>query len=748
MGISLYEHNRKAYEAASELLSTVGKAAVIHPTGTGKSFIAFKLCEDHPDKTVCWLSPSEYIFRTQMENLRKSMPLTDTIKMARINFLTYARLMTMSEEETAEIQADYIILDEFHRCGANMWGQGVRTMLQTHSTAPVLGLSATAIRYLDNRRDMADELFEGNVASEMSLGEAIVRGILQPPKYVLSVYSYQKDLDKYEKRVLKAKSKAVRDQTGKYLDALRRALDKADGLDQVFAKHMPDSRGKYILFCSNYEHMREMTAHVSEWFAKVDPEPHVYRAYSEDPETSQAFADFKEDSSDHLKLLFCIDMLNEGIHVEDISGVILLRPTVSPIIFKQQIGRALAAGKKKDAVIFDIVLNIENLYSIDTVQEEIDLATAYYHSIGADHLIVQDQFEIIDEVRDCIKLFSQLNDSLTASWNYMYAEAEAYYKENGDLNVPKRYITPSGFSLGSWLGTQRRVYAGKIPGSLTADQIDRLNRIGMQWQSRADASWDKYFKAAKAYKEEHGHLLVKARETYQDINLGSWIRNMRTFRKSGIQRSYLTSDRIKALDELGMVWDIPDYIWEQNYNAAVRYHQEYGNLDVPSGYVDDQGVRLGDWLSRVRSVKNAPEKYPDTPLTDLQEQALDELGMAWGSRHDLQWNRAYQAACRYYKEHGNLNVPVAYVSEDIRLGKWTRRQQDSQKKGKLSEERQKKLEAIGMVWQQADGTRSDGTKVRKGRPRKTAATAEKNVNNVAHIPIAQEENKKELEPTG
>ena len=41
-----------------------------HPTGTSKSFIAFKLCEDYPGKVVCWLSPSEYIFRRQLENLK------------------------------------------------------------------------------------------------------------------------------------------------------------------------------------------------------------------------------------------------------------------------------------------------------------------------------------------------------------------------------------------------------------------------------------------------------------------------------------------------------------------------------------------------------------------------------------------------------------------------------------------------------------------------------------------------------
>lgn len=69
--IDLFEHNKTAYEAAAVMLSETGKAAVIHPTGTGKSFIGFKLCGDNPDKAVCWLSPSEYIFKTQPENLKE-----------------------------------------------------------------------------------------------------------------------------------------------------------------------------------------------------------------------------------------------------------------------------------------------------------------------------------------------------------------------------------------------------------------------------------------------------------------------------------------------------------------------------------------------------------------------------------------------------------------------------------------------------------------------------------------------------
>ncbi|MEG2013704.1 MAG: hypothetical protein RR063_10965 [Anaerovoracaceae bacterium] len=87
---------------------------------------------------------------------------------------------------------------------------------------------------------MADELFDGNIAFQMTLGEAIVRGILAPPTYVVSIFSYQNDLKKLEFRVDHAKNKAVKDEAKKYLEALRHALDKVDGLDVIFKKYITE----------------------------------------------------------------------------------------------------------------------------------------------------------------------------------------------------------------------------------------------------------------------------------------------------------------------------------------------------------------------------------------------------------------------------------------------------------------------------------------------------------------------------
>ena len=405
VALRLFEHNEKAYHAAVRMMEQYGKAAIVHPTGTGKSYIAFKLIEDNPEKVVIWLSPSEYIFKTQLESLKRNDP---DFPLANVLFYTYAKLMCCTQAQLEKIAAQkpaYIILDEFHRAGAECWGESTVALLKLCPDAKLLGLTATNIRYLDNNRDMAEELFDSRVASNMTLGEAVVRGILPAPKYVTTVYQYQKALAKYQVRVDNLRAPGIQDVNQKYLDALRRALEQADGLDLVFQHHITQTSGKYIVFCANKEHMDEMISHVPEWFSGVNPDVVVYEAYSDDPNTDKAFADFKTDTSDRLKLLFCIDMLNEGIHVDDISGVILLRPTVSPIVYKQQIGRSLSAGKTAEPVIFDIVNNFENLYSIGAIEDEMKAAITYYRFLGENSEIVQEHFKVIDEVRDCKALF-------------------------------------------------------------------------------------------------------------------------------------------------------------------------------------------------------------------------------------------------------------------------------------------------------------------------------------------------------
>ena len=644
VALRLFEHNEKAYRAAVRMMNQYGKAAIVHPTGTGKSYIAFKLIEDNPEKVVIWLSPSEYIFKTQLESLKRNDP---DFPLANVHFYTYAKLMCCTQAQLDEIAAQkpaYIILDEFHRAGAECWGESTVALLKLCPDAKLLGLTATNIRYLDNNRNMAEELFDGHVASEMTLGEAVVRGILPAPKYVTTVYQYQKTLAKYQARVDNLRTPGIQDVNQKYLDELRRALEQADGLDKVFA-------------------------------------------------------DFKTDTGDRLKLLFCIDMLNEGVHVEGISGVILFRPTVSPIIYKQQIGRALTAGDTAAPLILDVVNNFEGLTSISGLQSEMQEAVHRLYANGEGDKIVTERFEVIEQVHDCRVLFEQLQASLSSGWEHYFSEASIYYAEHGDLNVPKLYTTPGGLSLGVWLITQRRVREGQIQGNLTQQQIARLDSIGMVWGNRKEIAWQHGFEAAKKYHDTYGDLLVAGK--YVDPEgypLGQWILKTRQQKLNGC----LKEERIAQLDEIGMVWSIFDAKWEKAYALAVAYYEENGNLNIPRSYVTAAGERLGIWLA------NQQWSYPKGKLTEEQIERLNRIGMYWGNRNDRQWNQGYQEAKRYFEAHGDLRVPVNYVSpEGYALGKWVKRQRytrlNPEKSGAvLTEERIAKLDEIGMRWDKSN----------------------------------------------
>ena len=646
VALCLFEHNEKAYHAAVRMMEQYGKAAIVHPTGTGKSYIAFKLIEDNPEKVVIWLSPSEYIFKTQLESLKRNDP---NFPLVNVHFYTYAKLMCCTQTQLDEIAAQkpaYIILDEFHRAGAECWGESTVALLKLCPDAKLLGLTATNIRYLDNNRDMAEELFDSRVASNMTLGEAVVRGILPAPKYVTTVYQYQKALAKYQARVDNLRTPGIQDANQKYLDALRRALEQADGLDRVFAHHITNRSGKYIVFCANKEHMDEMVSHVPEWFAGVNPNVVVYQAYSDDPNTDKAFADFKTDTGDRLKLLFCIDMLNEGVHVEGISGVILFRPTISPIIYKQQIGRALTAGDTAAPLILDVVNNFEGLTSISGLQSEMQEAVHRLYANGEGDKIVTERFEVIEQVHDCRVLFEQLQASLSSGWEHYFSEASIYYAEHGNLNVPKLYTTPGGLSLGVWLVTQRRVREGQIQGNLTEQQIARLDSIGMVWGNRKEIAWQHGFEVAKKYHDTYGNLMVPGKYVDPDgYPLGQWIIKTRQQKLNG----RLKEERIAQLDEIGMVWNIFDAKWEKAYALAAAYYEENGNLNIPRSYVTAAGERLGQWVASQQWA------YPKGKLTDEQVERLNRIGMYWGNRNDRQWNEGYQEAKRYFDAHGDLN---------------------------------------------------------------------------------------------
>ncbi len=714
MGIRLFEHNLKAYNAVKEMLCKENKACVIHPTGTGKSYIAFKLIEDNPDKKFVWLGPSEYIYQMQTGKIRKKQGIV----FKNVEFYTYAWLM-MNEKMIYKMKPDYIILDEFHRVGAKQWGTNVKKLIEAYPDSKVFGTTATNIRYLDNRRDMAAEIFEGKICSEFDIVEAMVRGIIPVPVYVVCSYYYKERLREFDERISKIENKAVQNENKEILEKLKRALEQAEGMDKIFEKHIKVRNGKYIVFCSNLEKMYETMSMIPKWFGRIDKLPHIYSVHSYNLDSEDDFRLFQEDDSEHIKLLFTIDMLNEGVHIDEVDGVILFRPTISPIIYKQQIGRALSAGSEKTPIILDMVNNFENLYSVMEIQAEFKRTKEIIGHRG--EYVTSEEFEVIDELRDSRGLMEKLIKNLESTWEMYYKALVLYKESHGNVMVPKAYVTEEGLNLGRWLIRQRGFYR---EGTLSKEKINYLQSVGVDFRLKNEIDFEEWVKCLKEYKDEYGDLYVPGDYVMRDgKRLGLYVANMRNRYKN----STLNKDTIDKLDEIGFIWEVQATLWEENYLKAVEYYKANGNIDIHRRYRTKDGYRLGMWINTQRRVYQG--KVPGI-LTDTQKTKLEAIGMKWTTGYsEDEFYRRLECFSEYVAMYGNGLVPKEYVSNDgFKLGIWVTNLRNKYNKSKrekclkegevcpksyLKIEQENLLEKAGMVWRVYDAAWEEMYKLAK-----------------------------------
>ena len=241
--IKLYEHNQKAYDALLDMLGERDRACVIKPTGTGKFVIIAKMVQDNPDKRFLLLGTNDYMFNDQMANLAEIAP---GFTPENLQFMTYAAAMGMERRNDCVPPYDVIIADEFHHCGAEEWGKGVTHILNANESAKVVGFTATPIRYSDGGRNMADEMFDGNVAYSMELEEAWLRGILPIPEYIVALYEAPSELEKLAKSITTVRDEVARKRFQKKYEKLRRALTEAGGVREVIAAYLKKANAKVI----------------------------------------------------------------------------------------------------------------------------------------------------------------------------------------------------------------------------------------------------------------------------------------------------------------------------------------------------------------------------------------------------------------------------------------------------------------------------------------------------------------------
>ena len=171
----LQKHQQHAYSAITKAFETDNRAAVVIPTGCGKSFIALQLMQDNKDKNMLFLAPTNAI-KDQMygyiakyivgEEPTSKRPAKKIAKehFPNLKIILYPTLLRMKSEMMESLKPDIIIMDELHRTGAEQWGTKIETLLDKNPTAKVLGLTATPDRMDD--KNVVDNLFEGKIYFE------------------------------------------------------------------------------------------------------------------------------------------------------------------------------------------------------------------------------------------------------------------------------------------------------------------------------------------------------------------------------------------------------------------------------------------------------------------------------------------------------------------------------------------------------------------------------------------------------
>lgn len=690
MSMTLNPVNEAAFQKAVQSLETLNRAAVFHPTGTGKSCIAWKVVEAHPQTTFFWLVAGAQRLALRQAELTRynggTLP-------GNVRFCDCEKLAAATPEQwvrLGEQKPGCIVLDCYHELSAVCWAQSVQKLLRMCPQAKVLGLG------VPNGAPVcaaAQELFADCIVSHMTVAEAMAAGTMPVPSaYAALLWPQEEELATLRARIKNLCMPKGDTSLRVQYEELSWSLRQVENLTVLLPRLLSDTSGHYLVLFESAAYQEKLGTELEQLLRTVDPAVRFYAADHACFADSAAVETFLSDTAPGPKVLLCVNAPGVQQPLEGLAGVILVRQSSLMSTFKQMLCRALVAAGSRSVPVFDLVAQFEGLGNGRTLQRDCTEAMTKAGSKTPG-------FRQERPMQQTYRLYGKLRREMEARWEVLcQAAADAAAKE-GTLELPRSYTIHSGVPVGKWLELQRQVQAGQRPGRLTAEQAAKLEKLGIRWNHRLEAAWEKGFVSAQKYRTEHGDLLVPV--PYRDKNdfaLGEWI----VYNRQRYLGGNLTQNRIERLEAIGMVWSTSNDLWEQNYAAATQYYLEHGDLEVPIKYETPSGFGLGVWLGAQRAAHKAGE------LPQEQVERLDALGMDWTNRNDRKWMSLYDVAAAYYHEHGNLNVPSEYVTPDgVLLGKWVARQRyaylnPDRSSARVTPERKALLDKLGMVWEKYD----------------------------------------------
>lgn len=660
--IELFPHNEAAYRAVETGFRTHRFGAVVQATGTGKSFLIARYIVSHADASILVVAPNITILgeirravgRCPAKEISGSSSMQNSEVPGRVIYRTFQAL-ARSRAKEKQLAADHILIDEFHHSGAEVWGEGLRNVIEANPEAKVLGTSATPVRP-EGMIDTVDVYFEGNLFYELTLPEAWHYGILPVPLLVQSVYGLGHRLDKLQQALDRsACTSGRRSCIQKKLDAARMDFATSLGASELIRRFLPPSVRKLLVFCRDKADLQQMKPEVMGWLAEAGREAtsfeiHTDRSERENERTLQAFR--VEDG--RLHVLFSINMLIEGLHVEGVDAALFLRRTASYVVTLQQLGRCLKAGSKQQPVILDFVNNLSGKTVYHVLSSELErtpfLRSPRGFEAGGD-------LQITGFFSDIRRRVSEILAELEP-WNIMYERLQEYRSAQDDW--------PSVLEgkLGLWCNTQRMA---KKRGTLVAERIERLDALGFVWEQQ-DSDWSKNYERLKCFRAREGRWPRRG-----EGSLSTWCNTQRQARKNG----RLAKERIRRLDALDFVWEYDlEKEWQKQFAALelfVRIHHRFPKTAEGS---------LGRWCVTQRKLHRQGQ------LVEERAVRLETLGFAWSAENN--WMEQFNELLAYYASRRRWPA-----SREGSLGSWCCVQRRLYRKGLLAPERVEKLAKTG-----------------------------------------------------
>ena len=396
----LMEHNVPVYKEFCKCLKENHECILITATGTGKSYIVEEFLQQHNE--VALVVVPRVSIKQSWEELSSN-----------VSVVTYSWFKDHYNEVVDQFR--YVVFDEAHHIGGDgPWGIAFREFKQLSASTYLIGLTADSVRYSDKNKDVAEREFDGHVVYGYDTSEAVKKGILPNAQYVSALFNLPV-LKKALHRRIEAKS--INPYKKHIVDKLFGRLDMAiknySSIQQILQYHLSKAGNrKGIVFVDSIRNISKTVSLMKSTF-KTDP---IFYIHSDmkDSVVIETINLFKSVSHGYI---VAVDMLNEGVHIDGVNTIIMLRKTKSPSIYKQQIGRALSSANPDALVyIFDFVGNaseiIDYYNTTDPYKADDDETNKHkYKRIGPDtrspiisaQIIVDDSTKNIISVVDRIK---------------------------------------------------------------------------------------------------------------------------------------------------------------------------------------------------------------------------------------------------------------------------------------------------------------------------------------------------------